>query len=152
MKSFKFAYTKIVWALLFLVVTLALISLAWNIYNLICFLDDGLFKIISYSIIVVLTLALLIFTISVIFYGRYIIKDQCLISYFGFVRTKYKISNLTEITHFKKSDKLVVYFADNSYTVIVISPQYYDQFVLSIREQNPAIRFDAKIDGEDTPL
>ena len=53
--------------------------------------------------------------------------------------------------HFKKSDKLVIYFKDDSFTVIVISPEDYSDFVVALREVNPQIYYGVKIDGEDTP-
>ena len=151
MKKYKFCYSLTVWLLLALVTVLSMIGLAWNIFNLVVTIKTGGFKVLSYSIIIVLTAFLLIFALSVALYGKYVIKSGFVYSYFGFVRSKFAISEVTEITHFKKSDKLVLYFKDNSYTVIVISPEFYNDFVLSLREQNKAIIFSAKIDGEDTP-
>ena len=151
MKKYKFCYSLTVWLLLALVAALSLIGLVWNIFNLAVTLKTGGFKTFSYSIIIALTAFLLVFALSVALYGKYVIKNGFVYSYFGFVRSKFEINEVTEITHFKKSDKLVVYFKDNSYTVIVISPEFYNDFVLSLREQNKAIIYSAKIDGEDTP-
>ena len=93
----------------------------------------------------------MIFVLSVIFYGRYVIKDGELIQYFGFLKTKTPLKEIVEITHFKKSDKLVVYFSDRKYTIIVIDKQYYEPFILVVRTENPSIVYDVKIEGEDTP-
>lgn len=149
MKKFTFKYTATVWALLTIVLVLSLIGLIWNVFNFISFIDAGAFKITIYLLISVLTAILLVIVLSVMIYGRYVIKDGNLYSYFGIIKSKTPISDVVEITHFKKSDKLVVYFKDAKYTVIVIAPELYDQFVLSLREHNKSIIFDAKIDGED---
>lgn len=151
MKKFRFCYTLTVWLLLALVAILSTIGLVWNIFNLSQTLKIGGFKVFSYSIIIVLTAFLLIFSISVAVYGKYVVKNGCVYSYFGFVKSKFNIQDVSEITHFKKSNKLVVYFTDNSYTVIVISPEFYSEFVLSLREQNKSIVYNVKIDGEETP-
>ena len=151
MKSFKFRYSNTVWILLALVLVLSLAGLIWNIFNLIEFLPTGSYKVGTYSLIVVLTAILTLLVISVMVYGRYIIKDGKLYSYFGFIRSKMEINDIICLTHFKKSDKLVAYFKDETYTVIVISPEFYEEFISTVRKVNPSILYDAKIDGEDTP-
>ena len=85
-------------------------------------------------------------------YGKYVVDGGYLYSYFGFIKSKIDISEIIEITHFKKSNKLVVYFKDGKYTVIVIASELYDNFVIAVRESNKSIIFDVKIDGEDKPL
>ncbi|MBE5733420.1 MAG: hypothetical protein E7347_00040 [Clostridiales bacterium] len=151
MKSFRFRYARSVWVLLVIVAILSIAGLAWNVFNLIEFLPTGSFKVGTYSLIVLLNLALTILVISLMLYGRYVIKNGKLYSYFGFICSKINVDDIICITHFKKSDKLVAYFKEGTYTVIVISPQEYDDFVKSIREINRSILFNAKIDGEDTP-
>ena len=150
MKGFKFRYSKTVWVLLCIVVILSVTGLCWNIFNMIN-ADGNTLNLISSAIIAVLSLIITVFVISVMVYGRYAVDKKYLYSYFGFIKSKTPITDIIGITHFKKSDKLVVYFKTEEYTVIVISPDEYERFILSVREVNPAVTFDAQIDGEDTP-
>ncbi len=151
MKSFKFRYSKTVWVLLCVVLILSVSGICWNVFNLVTFINDGALKTIAYVLIILLTTFLLAFVISVMAFGRYVIKDKDLIQYFGFLKSKTSLDDIVAITHFKKSNKLVLYFKDAKYTVIVISPTEYDNFVVSIRKANPSILFSSKIDGEDLP-
>ena len=151
MKSFKFRYSKTVWILLYIVLLLSVSGICWNLFNLFTFINDGAFKTVAYALIILLTAFLLVFVISVMAYGRYVIKDKEIIQYFGFLKSKILLDDIIAITHFKKSNKLVMYFKDAKYTVIVISPSEYDDFVVSIRKINPSILFSSKIDGEDLP-
>ena len=151
MKSFKFRYSLIVWILLCLVIALSVAGLIWNVYNVIAFIDVDNLKTITFIAICVLTAFLTIFAVSVAVYGRYVIKNGSLTSYFGFAKTKFDICDVVQITLFKKSNKLVTYFSDSTYTVIVISPEEYSDFILAMREVNPKIIYDTQIDGEDTP-
>ncbi len=151
MKKFRFKYPVIVWILLAAVLLLSVAGLCWNIFNLISVMPNDVLKQVLYGVIVALNGALVVLTVSVGVYGTYVIKGENLYSYFGFIRTKYEIKDIVEITHFKKTDKLVVYFKDEKYTVIVISPELYDDFVLAIREINKQIVYDKKIEGENTP-
>ncbi len=152
MTKFRFKYPVVVWVLLCLVFALSLAGLGWNIYNFISFLSyHDVIKTVLYAVIILLNAALVALTVSVAVYGAYVVKGDKLYSYFGFIRTKYEINDIVEITHFKKTDKLVAYFKDSKYTVIVIDKTLYDEFVIALRQVNKQIIFDNKIEGEDTP-
>lgn len=151
MKSFKFRYSVAVWVLLTLVLLLSIVSLTWNVYNVIHFKGGEQYKLISYYVIALITAVLIILVISIMTYGRYVIKNHTLYTCFGLIKNKTDIKEIICLTHFKKSNKLVAYFKSQEYTVIVISPEEYDKFIFALREVNPAIVFDTQIDGEDTP-
>ena len=139
------------WALLILVAVFSLAGIAWNIYNLVYFLYAGALKIITYSLLICVTIALFILAVSVIFFGRYTVSDKELTMHLGLFRNKTNIDDIVQITHFKKSDKLVVYFLDAKFSVLLIAPSEYERLVLCLRAKKPSIIYDTKIDGEDTP-
>lgn len=149
MKKFRFKYSPLVWVLICLVILLCAGGFAWNVFNLTKGNLSKTFNLVSYSFLCVVTFLLTVFAISLLVYGKYVIKDGKLYTYFGFIRSKIDISDIVCITLFKKSNKLVIYLKDQCYSVIVISPDDYNDFVLSLREQNKEIYYDAKIDGED---
>lgn len=151
MKRFNFKYSAFLWALLVLVLLLSGAGAGWNIYNAIYFMPISGIQGGLYILISVLSFAVFILAVSMMVYGCYTVKDGFLVANFGLIRSKSKIEDIIEITHFKKSDKLVVYYKEGAFSVIMISPKNYDDFVLSLREVNPEISFDSRIDGEDTP-
>ncbi len=151
MKSYKFRYSIAIWVLLGLLIALSIVGVVWNIYNIIAFFSIDWIKVATFTVICALAMVLVVFGVSVAVYGRYTVKGGQLTSCFGFLKTKYDICDIVEITHFKKSNKLVTYFSDQTYTVIVIDPNEYTDFVMTIREINPQIIYDTQIDGEDTP-
>ncbi len=152
MKSFRFKYSTTVWVLLVLVLALSIAGCAWNVFNLVNYLWAGAFKITIYALIIAVTLFLTLFVIAVMLFGRYEIKNGTLTTRFGIVASTVKISSVVALTHFKKSDKLVAYFDDNKYVVIVIDRTEYEDFILALREINHAIVYSTQIDGEDTPV
>ena len=151
MKKYKFRFTSIVWVLLAIVVIITLAGLAFNVRNLVNSIPYGSKKIVFNSIIVLFNAFLVLLSISVMFSSKYVIKNGKLYTQFGIVWTKTELSEIVQFTHFKKSDKLVMYYKSAEYSVIVISPTEYENFILSAREINPQIIYDAKIDGEETP-
>ncbi len=151
MNGFRFRYSKSVWVLLIIALLLSALGVGWNVLNLVTFLNEGVLKVVAYSLIILLTTLLFVFVVSVMVYGRYVVKDGNLIQYFGLLANKTPLSDIQSIIHFKKSDKLVVYFKDAKYTVIVIAPAEYDDFINCLRKNNPSIAYDTRIDGEDLP-
>ena len=150
MKKFRFKYAPSVWVLLAIVLLLSVAGLIWNIFNLLEFLAlNNSFKVVSSAIISIVCLFLTIFVLSVLFYGNYLIKGDFLYNNFGFFRSKFKVEDIVCISLFKKSNKLVTYFLDQTYTVIVIDENLYDDFVVSLRKVNQKIIYDTRIDGED---
>ena len=149
MTKFRFKYARSVWVLLSVVLVLCLAGLIWNIFNLTQYLWAGAFKIASYSILIFLTFILSVFVISVMVYGNYVVKKNCLYTCFGFAFYKVKLSEIVQITHFKKSDKLVVYYSDQKFNVILIAPTEYERFVKVLREQNQNIVYSNEIEVND---
>ena len=151
MKSYRFKFTTTIWVLLSLVLVLSITGLVWNVFNLIEFLPLNLSKTIGSAIIVFINAVLVVFVSSVTLYSRYKIKNGCVYLVFGFVFSKIKVEEIVQFSIFKKSNKLVAYFSDAKYTVIVISPEDYDDFIASVRELNPKIIFNKEIEGEQNP-
>ena len=97
MKRFKFRYSVAVWVLLALVLLLSIISFCWNVYNVIHFKGDQTFKLISYYVIALITIFLSIFVVSIMAYGKYVVKKGFLYTYFGFIKSKTDINDISTV-------------------------------------------------------
>lgn len=148
---FKLKMPAFLRVLLVLVVLLAEVGFLWNIYNLIYFVGVGGFKIVTYALLVVLTGSLSAIAVSIACRCHYTVKNKMVCLHFGVFKIKTYLDDVSEITHFKKSDKLVMYFSDAKFAVVMIDKKDYDVFVLAVREQNPKIVYDVRIEGEDLP-
>ena len=151
MKSFKIKFKPLIWVLLLTVLGFSLAGCAWNIYNVIVYLPINTIKTVTSAIMCLLCLILTAVSLSIAVFSKYTVDGKNLTVCFGVIKTKLAITEIKEVCHFKKSDKLVVYSLDDKYTVIIIPPSEYDNFVLALREYNKSIVFDVRIDGEDTP-
>ncbi len=152
MKKFRFEYSKTVWLLLTLVVLLLFTGIGWNVFNLIEYSFAGAFKIVIYALLVFFLVLLTVIVISVMVASKYVVKNGFLQVWLGVFMSKVDVKDISCFVLFKKSNKLVAYYEGDRYTVILISPDKYEAFVLAVREQNPAIAFRTEIDGEETPI
>lgn len=75
--------------------------------------------------------------------SEYLLNDTQLVLTFGFIRMRYPLDTIRSAHLFKGANKLALYFNDEKthYTVIVISPKCYDEFVRAIILRNDRISF-----------
>ena len=151
MKSFRFKYSVTVWVLLSVILAVSMAGMVWNIFCITQYVGINTKRVISGAILCVLSLVLFTLSFSIMIYGKYVIKNGNLNSYLGIIKSSFDLTALTEIIHFKKSNKLVAYFGEKTFVIILIAPELYEQFILAVREINPKISYNVKIDGEDTP-
>ena len=151
MKKFAFKYTPTIWVLLSVVLGLTLAGIGFNVFNLVNYIPSGTTNTIIYSVIIALVSVLMVIDISFMVAGRYLIKDKVLFVCFGFFKSKISLDDVRAIVLFKKSNKLVLYYGQDKYTVIMIADTLYDDFVMAIRKENKEILFSTEFDGEDTP-
>lgn len=141
--NFKFRYTTSVKILLFVVLIAASVGLGWNAYNVYSYfsrqetLNGAVF-----CLVFSLNLLLLTVDVGMLTGSKYVVKEDTIRCCFGIIISKYSVNDAIQFVLFKKSDKLVLYFKDATYTVIVISPDEYDSFISAVRELNPSIIYD----------
>ena len=139
MKKIKFKFNSAVLLLLGLVIFLCLGGCAWNIYSAVVYHGFEQLKFFSYLITAILTLAIAVFAIITLLSSHYTVKDDKFILRLGLIVEKTDLAQIVQITHFKKKDKLVVYFSDKKYSVIVIDKEKHDDFIDMLKNQNSAI-------------
>ena len=110
--------------------------------NIIEYIKISTIKTVTYLLTLIVSSALFILCISVIINGCYKIKNGYLYSCFGIIRTKTNLDNIISITHYKKTDKLVLFFKSAEFSVIIISPKDYEDFILSLKQANPRIIYE----------
>jgi len=139
--KFRFRYGVLTWVLLSLVAVVLVFGTVKNFYDFLVTYEVSSSRAIFCAVISALCLILLAITVSVAISGKYIVKDGTLTMKLGVFATKTDISLITQISHFKKQDKLVIYLKSGKYSVIVINPAEYSDFINAIKAENPNIPF-----------
>ncbi len=149
MKKFRINYSPIIYILLAIVTIIFGVSTFINVLNVISFLSVSTIKAVIYFLLALISFLLLTESVFLFFKGMYVIKNGYVYLYFGLIYSKNKIENIVNVYIYKKSKKLVVFFSDKKYTVIIINEKYYDEFIKSLKEQNPNILIDFINEEED---
>jgi hypothetical protein len=135
--------------LLSLALILSLFGFAVNIYRLINLSEALAYDYISIILMMFVTILLTVIIISVMISSKYTLTKEKLTSSFGIVKSEIPVKDMNQIVLFKKTEKLVIYFGKDKYSVIVVKKEWYDDFIMDMRQLNPDIIYDIKNDLEE---
>ena len=149
MKSYKFKFSKLVLVLIGLAIAAALAAVAYPVYRIYLYgVSSPLLVIQHVAVLIVAALAIVIF-VSLLIRSVYKITDTQIILWFGIVKQTFKIADIESVHLFTKTNKLVIYFKDDKYTVIVVKPEWYNEFTKEILARNDKIRYDVSTTDKD---
>ena len=143
MRKFKYKKSLLITVVISLLTACAPAGVVANIISLI---TDGnsVLRVLSYSIILAISVFMLIASLLMLLTAHYKITDTYLITSYGIISERLPINSINSISIFKNSDNLVVYFNENKYQVILISPNEFEDFIVELRDVNPNISLDIK--------
>lgn len=145
MKTFKYRFTKLITAFIWLGMALALTAFAMNTYFL---FTEGLgsaaniaYPILRYVLMYLISVAAFIILLSLLVSSYYCITETTLKTSFGIIKSKYDVLKIEKVVLDRKTNKLSVYFEDKSFIVIVVKEEWYEEFVDAILKANRKIEY-----------
>ena len=102
---------------------------------------DPVYPILQYSLMFFVTVALFAILLSVLLNSAYEINDKTFRTRFGFIVSKYDVETIETVTLDRKTDKLSVTFANDTFIVIVVKQEWYDEFIEALLAANPKIEY-----------
>lgn len=154
MKIFKFKYSKIATAFIYLGLALAATAFALNLYYLLTEGIDGAYNpaypIIRYVLMFFVSILLAVILISLLVSSYYAVGDGVLKTSFGIIKSKYKLTDIENIILDRETNKLILQFKTQTFISVVVKPEWYEDFVNALLEKNPDINYSVK-SKENTP-
>lgn len=141
MKKFVFKYSPIIWIMLAVITAIFAAAVVFNILDAVAFAGEIGPRFIFAVIVAVISLTILVFIVSALFYGRYVVRGNYLYFHFGLIFTKTDINEIFQLTLFAMQNKLVMYLKNEKYSVVVIDKKNYDAFYETLKAVNPDILF-----------
>ena len=147
--KFKYKITPTLWALFIIGLILAGYCIYSNVMRFIDLLK--ITEVSSYSYIgtvicIFIGIGAFVFIPPAMFGSKYAISGKELILYWGIVKNKYDIKDITTATHFRTSNKLALTFSDESYIAINIAPEEFDNFVEALKSVNKKIFYSLNVE------
>lgn len=145
MKMFKFKFSKLTTVFIYVGIILAVASFGVTLYNVIkadyIYSDKAVYSIIGYVAMFIVSVLLLVILISLLLSSYYSVGGDEFKTSFGIIKSKFKISDIEKVMLDRSSDKLAVYFKNNSFIMVVVKPEWYEDFVNELLKCNPQIEY-----------
>lgn len=151
MKTYTFKLSKLAVAGCICGILLGLGGIAFTVYRMLSpsigFSSPQI--IIQHIVIIIASLLALVLFPSILIHSVYKVTETEIILWFGIIKSSFPLKDIESIHLFTKTNKLVVYFKDERYTVIVVKPDWYNEFVKDICAANKNIRYDVSTTDAD---
>lgn len=137
-KKFRYRFSVLSLVLFGIGFALALFMIIFNLYKISSgkLMSDG---ITNRSISILIALVFIGVAISVLSCSFYTINKTEIKTRLGFIVSGIKLNEIKEIVHFTSLNKLSIFYKDDEYSNVVISPKHFDEFATELRKFAPNI-------------
>lgn len=142
MKTYKFRLSKLVLALLIAALVASFGGIGFTVYRIYRLGFSTVLLSIQHVVILIACVLLIVILVSILIRSCYKITDKEVLLWFGIIKSAYKIADIESVHLFTKTNKLVLYFKNERYTVIVVKPEWYNDFIKELLSKNSKIRYD----------
>ena len=149
MRTFRFRFSKLIILLQIAAMVLAAAAIAYTVYRMITLGFGDASLIIQYVLLLLFGLGAIVIFSAMLIRSVYIVGKNEIILRFGLIKSVYKIKEIESIRLFSKTNKLVLYFKNEKYTVISVKPEWYNDFIREVLSHNLNIRYDVSITDKD---
>ena len=149
MRTFRFRFSKLIILLQIAAMVLAAAAIAYTVYRMITLGFGDASLIIQYVLLLLFGVGAIVIFSAVLIRSVYIVGKNEIILRFGLIKSVYKIKEIESIRLFSKTNKLVLYFKNEKYTVISVKPEWYNDFIREVLSHNLNIRYDVSITDKD---
>ena len=150
MRTFRFRFSKLIILLQIAAMVLAAAAIAYTVYRMITLGFGDASLIIQYVLLLLFGVGAIVIFSAMLIRSVYIVGKNEIILRFGLIKSVYKIKEIESIRLFSKTNKLVLYFKNEKYTVISVKPEWYNEFTKELLSKNDKIRYDVSTtDGTD---
>ena len=149
MRTFRFRFSKLIILLQIAAMVLAAAAIAYTVYRMITLGFGDASLIIQYVLLLLFGVGAIVIFSAMLIRSVYIVGKNEIILRFGLIKSVYKIKEIESIRLFSKTNKLVLYFKNEKYTVISVKPEWYNEFIREVLSHNLNIRYDVSITDKD---
>lgn len=148
MKVFKYKFTKAITVFIYLGLALSVAAVAADTYLVIAegikSAANPVYPIIQYTLMYVVGILLFIILLSLLLSSYYAIDGTTFKTSFGIIKSKYEVNKIQSIILDRTTGKLSVYFDENTFIVIVVKEEWYEDFIDELLKANPKIEYSVK--------
>lgn len=102
---------------------------------------NPLYPVLQYSLLYLVAALTVILLVSLLISSYYSIDEKYFRTSFGIIKSKYEIAKIESIVLDRTTNKLSVYFDENTFIVIVVREEWYEKFISELLKVNPNVEY-----------
>ena len=144
MQVFKYSFTKLITALIYGGIALTLAAAGVNTYLIFAegFNSANIaYDILQYVLTYFVAVLGFVLLVSLLISSYYKIDGKKFITSFGIIKSKYDIDKIESIVLDRNTNKLAVYFNENTFIVVVVKEEWHEKFIDALIKANDKIEY-----------
>ena len=137
----KIRFSKLIILLCIGVYLLCGVGAGISVWRILRFGVHGFSDVLKYPFLIAVCLFCITLITSLLIRSQYVVTDEQFITQYGFVKSKFPIKTITELTLNNDCNKLTVNFGE-TFMVISVSPEWQETLINALLKANPDIRYE----------
>jgi hypothetical protein len=138
---FKIHFSKAMRWLFIAIIALCLIGAGVSVWRIVQYGVNGFTDVIKYPFLIGICLFGIVLVISIMAKSEYLVDDSCLILQYGFIKNRFKASEITSIVQDMEKKKLQIYFGQEQFIAVNVHLGGLEELVRALLKINPAIDY-----------
>lgn len=123
------------------VIALCLISAGVSVWRIIQYGVNGFTDVIKYPFLIAICLFGVVLVICIMAKSQYLVDDTYLVLQYGFIKSRFKASEITSIVQDTDKKKLQIYFGQEQFIVVNVHVGELEELVRALLKINPSIDY-----------
>lgn len=145
MKVFKYKFSVLTRVFIWLGLALSAVAFGLTLYNVLSKSYNNsaniIYPIISYAAMFFVSLLMAVILISLLVSSYYAVGGKKFKTSFGIIKSTFNTDNIVKILLDRVTNKLTVFFKDNSFVVVVVKTEWYEDFISELLKCNPEVEY-----------
>ncbi len=139
-KYFKITFSKLIYVLIVGVILLCCASIFVSLRQIVRFGLTGFADYLKYPLLILISLFCIAVVISMLIKSQYVVNKQHLISYYGFIKSRFPVQDITTMVLDTDTKKLTVRFGEQ-FIVLNMNFTWKEEFIRALLEAKPEIDY-----------
>lgn len=123
------------------VIALCIISAGVSVWRIIQYGVNGFTDVIKYPFLIAICLFGVVLVICIMAKSQYLVDDTYLVLQYGFIKSRFKASEITSIVQDTDKKKLQIYFGQEQFIAVNVHPDWFEELVRALLKINPTIDY-----------
>ncbi len=139
-KYFKITFSKLIYLLIVGIILLCAASIFVSVRQIVRFGVTGFADYLKYPLLILISLFCIAVVLSMLVKSQYVVNKQHLISYYGFIKSRFPVQNITSMLLDTDTKKLTIRFGEQ-FIVLNMHYDWSEQFIRALLDAKPEIDY-----------